>query len=90
MYAQKPMTDPAALDGSKLWDEILKAIVQTMPSQLFSLLKEVYGRDYPKDTSIILLSSETSSFQEADKVPPNSTLMDIALLVGGTDYYHLE
>ena len=90
MHTRKPMTDPAALDSSKLWDEILKAIVRTMPSQLFSLFKEAYGRDYPKDTSIILLSTETSSFQENNKVPPSSTLMDIVLLVGGTDYYHVE
>lgn len=89
MYT-KPETDPAALDGIKLWDEILKAIVSAMPTQLFPLFKEVYGREYPKDTSIVLLGTETSSFQEDRDKPPGSTLMDIALLVAGTDYYHLE
>ena len=89
MYT-KPATDPAALDGTKLWDEILKAIVSAMPTQLFPLFKEVYGREYPKDTSIVLLGTETSSFQEDRDKPPGSTLMDIALLVAGTDYYHLE
>ena len=84
------MQDPAAIDGEKLWDEILKAIVSAMPAQLFPLFKEVYGREYPKDTSIVVLGSETSSFQENSKEPPGSTLMDIALLVAGTDYYHLE
>ena len=34
--------------------------------------------------------SETSSFQEDKDKPPGSTLMDIALLVSGTDYYHVE
>ena len=89
MY-QKTTPDPTTLDGSKLWDEILKAIVSAMPSQLFPLFKEVYGREYPKDTSIIVLGSETSSFQESSAESPGSTLMDIALLVAGTDYYHLE
>ncbi|MCH5271275.1 MAG: hypothetical protein J1E83_11060 [Lachnospiraceae bacterium] len=84
------MPDPAALDGNKLWDEILKAIVSAMPTQLFPLFKEVYGREYPKDTSIVVLGLETSSFEEDSKKPPSSTLMDIALLVAGTDYYHLE
>lgn len=35
------------------------AIVDVMPSQLFPLFKEVYGRDYPKDTPVILLGTET-------------------------------
>lgn len=83
-------TDPTVLVGDKLWDEILKAIVSAMPSQLFPLFKEVYGRDYPKDTPVVLLGSEISSFQENDNAPPTSTLMDIALLVADTDYYHLE
>ena len=87
---EKNMSDPAVFDGVKLWDEILKAIVSAMPTQLFPLFKEVYGREYPKGTSIVMLGSETSSFQEDSKEPPDSTFMDIALLVAGTDYYHLE
>ena len=87
---KEPMLNPAVLDGTKLWDEIFKAIVSAMPSQLFPLFKEVYGREYPKDTPIVVLGSETSSFQEDSNGPPGSTLMDIALLVAGTDYYHLE
>ena len=82
--------DPTAFDGDKLWDEILKAIVSAMPSQLFPLFKEVYGKEYKKDTPIVVLGSETSSFQEDRDGPPGSTLMDIALLVSGTDYYHIE
>ena len=63
MY-EKAIPDPAAIDGMKLWDEILKAIVSAMPSQLFPLFKEIYGKEYPKDTSIVVLGTETSSFQE--------------------------
>lgn len=87
---KKLSSDPAVFNGTKLWDEILKAIVSAMPSQLFPLFKEVFGREYSKDTSVVVLGSETSSFQEDSKAPPGSTLMDIALLVAGTDYYHLE
>ncbi len=33
---------PQPITGDKLWDEILKAIVYTMPKQIFSLIKEIY------------------------------------------------
>lgn len=52
---KKNMHDSAVYDGTKLWDEILKAIVSAMPAQLLPLFKEVYGRDYPKDTPIVVL-----------------------------------
>ena len=90
MHDKKTMTELTALDGGKLWDEILKAIVSAMPSQLFPLFKEVYGKDYPKETPVVLLNTETSSFHENQKDAPWSTFMDIALLVANTDYYHLE
>ena len=73
-----------------LWDEILKAIVDVMPEQLFPLFKEVYGKDYPKGTPITLLAAESSTYLEDPDAPPSSRLSDIALLVNGTDYYHLE
>ena len=76
--------------GGKLWDEILKAIVDAMPEQLFPLFKEIYGKDYPKGTSITLLATESSTYQESPDTPPGSRLSDITFLVNGTDYYHLE
>ena len=90
MTKEKYLEDSPAIDGAKLWDEILKAIVSVMPSQLFPLFKEVYGREYPKGTKITVLGSETTSFWENGTRPSSSTLMDIALLVNSTDYYHLE
>ncbi|MCM1047099.1 MAG: hypothetical protein NC433_01580 [Clostridiales bacterium] len=90
MSEKTPKKENTAYDGRKLWDEILKAIVDTMPEQLFPLFKEVYGKEYPKGTSIVLLKTETSTLWENSEEPPGSTFMDIALLVGGTDYYHLE
>lgn len=41
---------PQPITGDKLWDEILKAIVYTMPKQIFSLIKEIYQKEYPPDT----------------------------------------
>lgn len=90
MTKEKYLEDSTAIDGTKLWDAILKSIVAGMPSQLFPLFKEVYGREYPKDASVTVLGSETTSFWENSGSPPDSTFMDLALLVNGTDYYHLE
>lgn len=84
------MDQNVTIDDVMLWDEILKAIVDVMPGQLFPLLKEVLGREYPKGTSIRLLSTEHSTYAEAPEQPPNSRLADIVLVVNGTDYYHLE
>ena len=84
------MSEKNISDNTRLWDEILKAIVDAMPEQLFPLFKEVYGKDYPKGTPVTLLSTESSTYQENPDAPPNSRLSDIALLVNGTDYYHLE
>ncbi len=77
-------------NNTKLWDEILKAIVDAMPEQLFPLFKEVYGKEYPKGTPITLLATEYSTYQKNPNAPPSSRLTDITLLVNNTDYYHLE
>ena len=78
------------ITGDRLWNEILKAIVYTMPGQLFPLIKEVYGKEYPPDTSIRLLNTEHSTCLDDPKNSPSSKLMDISLLVAGTDYYHIK
>ena len=75
--------------GDRLWDEILKAIVYAMPDQLFSLIREIYGKEYPPGASIRLLSTEHSTFQDAP-APPSSNLMDISLLIADSDFYHIE
>ena len=84
------MEQNVTIDDVMLWDEILKAIVDVMPEQLFPLLKEVLGREYPKGTSIRLLSTEQSTYAEDPAQPPGSRLADIVLVVNGTDYYHIE
>lgn len=76
--------------GDRLWDEILKAIVYAMPDQLFSLIREIYGKEYPPDTPIRLLSTEHSTFPDTLEKPPSSNLMDISLLIADSDFYHIE
>ena len=79
------------ITGKNLWDEILKAVFLTKPQQLFHLFKEVYGKEYPLDTSIQFISKEYSTFLDSPNTKaPSSQLMDFAILVGGTDYYHIE
>ena len=76
--------------GSKLWDEILKAIVYVMPKQLFPLIKEVYGIEYPPDTPVRLLGTEHSTYTNNTEASPSSNLMDISLLIADKDYFHIE
>ena len=90
MNKEKLTTEPAVLDGTKLWDEIFKAIVGVMPEQIFPVIKEVFGKAYPKGTSILILGAETSTFPGSSDRPPSSILMDVALLIADTDYYHFE
>lgn len=79
------------ITGKNLWDEILKAVFLTKPQQLFHLFKEVYGKEYPPDTSIQFISTEYSTFLDSPNTKaPSSQLMDFAILIGGTDYYHIE
>ena len=66
------MSKEILLSNSKLWDEILKANVDAMPEQLFPLFKELFGKVYPKGTSIVLLSTESSTYQEDPHAPPSS------------------
>lgn len=80
----------STLSGDRLWDEIFKAIVDTMPRQLFPLFREVFGKEYPPGTPIRLLATEHSTYPDTPAKSPSSNLMDIALLVADTDYYHLE
>lgn len=45
----------SSLSGDRLWDEILKAIVDTMPAQLFPLFREIFGKN-DKDALIARLT----------------------------------
>ena len=90
MNEENLTTDTTVLDGSKLGDEIFKAIVGAMPEQIFPVIKEVYDKTYPKGTSVIPLSTEHSTYQKNKGKKLSSTFMDLNLLIDGTDIYHFE
>ena len=73
----------------KLWDEILKSIVERMPKQVLPLIEDVFGIKYPEDVSIILLPTETTLPQNDDFRELTSIYSDIALKIGA-DIYHFE
>ena len=76
--------------NNKLWDEITIAICFNMTHRLLPVIEEVYGKQYPEGTSIQLLGTEHSTYLNNPSDLPSSKLMDIAILVAGTDYYHIE
>ena len=76
--------------AQNLWDEITKVISQEMTHRLLPVISEAYGRNYPPGTSIQLLSTEHSTHFDDPSKDISTRLMDIALLVNGTDYYHIE
>lgn len=71
-----------------LWDEILKYIINKMPEQLLPLIKEVFGKDYPKNTKVTLLSTEYSKWDKNGT--PSAILTDITVLINDNNVYHIE
>ena len=84
------MSKDTTLTEPMLWDEIMKALVYTMPEQLFPLIEEVYGITYPKGTSVQFLSTEQPVFPNNTEEAFTSQFMDLSVLIAGTDYYHIE
>lgn len=74
---------------AQLWDEILKKETFLMPEQLFPLIKEIYGKTYPVNTSIKPLSTEYS-IERSDTKEITSIRADVTVLVGTHDIYHFE
>ena len=84
------MSKDTTLTEPMLWDEIMKALVYTMPEQLFPLIEEVYGITYPKGTTVQFLSTEQPVFPSDTTEALTSQFMDLSVLINGTDYYHIE
>lgn len=84
-----PVHSPSQL-ARKLWDGILKSMMQHMPEQFFPLFKHVFGKDYPKGTPVELLSTEYSAPGKTNPGNLSSIFADIVMRVAGTDIYHLE
>ena len=74
---------------AQLWDEIMKKETFLMPEQLFPLIKEVHGKEYPRDAGIKPLATEYS-IERMDTREITSIRADITVAVEGTDIYHFE
>lgn len=74
---------------AQLWDEIMKKEAFRMPEQLFPLIKEVHGKDYPRGTDIHPLATEFS-VERSDTKEITSIRADITVVVDGKDIYHFE
>lgn len=60
-----------------------------MPEQLFPLIKEVHGKDYPRGTDIHPLATEFS-VERSDTKEITSIRADITVVVDWKDIYHFE
>lgn len=74
---------------AQLWDEILKKEAFLMPEQLFPLIKEIHGKDYPMDTPVKPLATEYS-IERGDTKKISSIRADITIVVAEYDIYHFE
>lgn len=74
---------------AQLWDEIMKKETFLMPEQLFPLIKEVHGKEYPKTAGIKPLATEYS-VERMDTREISSVRADITVLVEEKDIYHFE
>lgn len=74
----------------KLWDEIFKSIIRHMPEQLFPLFKLTFGKEYPRNATVELLSTEYPVPGKNGSGQISSIFADIVLKIAGTDLYHLE
>ena len=72
----------------KVWDNILKSIVEEMPNQLLPLIKDVFGTEYDSNVTISLLPTE-SLIPTDNPQKFTSIYSDIALRIGN-DVYHIE
>lgn len=88
-YKSVPAHSPSQL-ARKLWDGILKSMIQHMPEQFFPLFKHVFGKDYPQNTQIELLSTEYSAPGKSNPGNLSSIFADVVLRIAGSDIYHLE
>ena len=74
---------------AQLWDEIMKKETFLMPEQLFPLIKEVHGKDYPRTAKIKPLATEYF-IERSDTKEISSIRADITVVVEEKDIYHFE
>ncbi len=74
---------------AQLWDEIMKKMVYSSPSQLFPLIKEIHGKSYPPGTVVTPLATEYS-MEHSDSGTISSIRSDITVLIANRDIYPFE
>ncbi len=83
---------PEIMTQYYLWDEVTKREIELYPWLILPLIREVFGRSYPKGVEIRLIATEyvVRRIHKEDGSTLNSIYADIAVLVENRDVYHLE
>ena len=74
---------------AQLWDEIMKKETFLMPEQLFPLIHEIHGKEYPRTAKVLPLATEYS-IERMDTHEIASIRADITVMVEERDIYHFE
>lgn len=75
-----------------IWDEMIKRTAELYPGTLLPVIKESFGKEYPKETTIEFLSTEYI----VDRNKGNgvavlqSIYADLVVRIGKRDVYHFE
>ncbi len=83
---------PEIMTQYYLWDEVTKREIELYPWLILPLIREAFGRSYPKGVEIKLIATEyvVRRIHKGDGSTLSSIYADIAVLVGNRDVYHLE
>ena len=74
---------------TQLWDLIIKKATYSSPKLLFPLIYEIYGKDYPTDSTVVPLSTEYS-VERSDTKEISTIKADLTFCVNDADIYHFE
>jgi len=78
---------------AQLWDEIFKSMAFFMPNQLFPLIKEIFGIEYPAGSTIELIQTEYSVPDAKHTIKTLRTDLTFRIHIPGcsvSPIYHLE
>ena len=81
------LEEPLKMEA-QLWDEILKKEIHIMSKQIFPLIKEVHGKEYPESAEVKPIATEYSVEREGKEI--TSIRADITVMIAETDIYHFE
>ncbi|MCI8924270.1 MAG: hypothetical protein HFI45_09815 [Lachnospiraceae bacterium] len=75
-----------------LWDEMLKRQIELYPSMLLPLIREIFGKKYPDEADVKMLSTEyvVSKVHKHGENVIEAIRSDLLIQVGIKDLYHME